>query len=379
MIRSKLPNINASIFSVMSQLANEHKAINLSQGFPDFAVSPKLISLITKYMKKGENQYAPMQGIMELRQIISEKTEKLYNRKYNPETEITITAGATQALHTAISTLVKEDDEVIVIEPAYDSYVPVIKLNGGRPVFVQMKHPNYSIDWNEAKKIITSRTSLIIINSPQNPTGATLGAKDMEELEKLVKGSKISIISDEVYEHIIFDDQKHESVAKYPNLAERTMIISSFGKTFHATGWKIGYCIAPESLMKEFRKIHQFTVFSVNTPIQYALAEYLKNEEEYLKLPEFYQSKRDFFIERVKDSRFSIIPAKGSYFQLLNYTGITEEKDFDFAVRLTKEKKLASVPISAFHHNKLDTKTLRFCFAKSEKTLEQAAKILCSI
>ncbi len=375
-IGSKLPNVGTSIFAVMSKLAVENNAINLSQGFPDFNCDEQLINLINKYMLAGNNQYAPMPGLMQLREVIAEKTEQLYRAKYNPDTEITITAGATQAIYTAISAIIKEDDEVIIFEPAYDCYQPAIELNGGKTIYLQLQAPDYSIDWNHVKKVINHRTKMIIINTPHNPTGSIMSASDMKELEKLTKDTDIVIISDEVYEHIVFDNKKHESVARYPKLAERSFIISSFGKTFHTTGWKIGYCVAPQNLMAEFRKVHQFLVFSVNTPIQFALVDYLKNKDNYIDLGEFYQKKRDHFISLIKGSQFEYIPAAGTYFQLLSYKKITKEKDTDYAVKLTKEFAIASVPVSVFYHEHIDNHVLRFCFAKKEETLEKAAEII---
>lgn len=379
LINSKLPNVGTTIFTVMSKLASDNNAINLSQGFPDFSCNEELINLVNKYMRAGNNQYAPMPGLPQLREVLSQKTESLYQAKYDPETEITITAGATQAIYTAITAVIREGDEVIVFEPAYDCYQPAIDLNGGKTVYLQLKAPDYSIDWDEVKKVMNHRTRMIIINSPHNPTGAVMSAADMIMLEKLTKDTDIIIISDEVYEHIIFDGQAHQSVARYPHLAERSFIISSFGKTYHTTGWKIGYCVAPKNLMAEFRKVHQFLVFSTNTPIQFALAEFLKQKEQYLELGSFYQKKRDHFISLIKNSRFTYTPAAGTYFQLLNYKGLTNEKDTDYAIRLTKEFKIAAIPISVFYHEAVDNKVLRFCFAKKEETLEKAAAIINKI
>lgn len=379
LIKSKLPKVGTTIFTVMSQLANENNAINLSQGFPDFESSGELIGLVNQAMEKGYNQYAPMAGLMSLREQIAIKTERLHGATYHPESEITITAGATQAIYTAIAATITEGDEVIIFTPAYDCYEPAIELNGGKTVFVQLHAPDYKIDWNQVKKLITQRTKMIIINTPHNPTGTILEDRDMLALEKIISDTDILLLSDEVYEHIIFDGNQHESVAKYPGLAERAFIVSSFGKTFHNTGWKMGYCIAPKNLMVEFRKAHQFIVFSVNTPAQHALAEYLKNEQNYLSLPSFYQDKRDHFTDLIRGSRFEILPSRGTYFQLLSYADITDEKDTDFAIRLTKEHKIASIPISVFYHQKLDEKVLRFCIAKKEQTLEQAAEILNKI
>ncbi len=379
MLRSKLPQAGTTIFTVMSALANEYKAINLSQGFPNFECSPKLVSLVNEYMKKGFNQYAPMQGIMPLREIIAAKMQDLYGATYNPEKEINITAGGTEAIYAAITAVVHEGDEVIIIEPAYDCYVPAIELSGGIPIYVQLKAPTYSIDWEEVKKKVSHRTRMIMINTPQNPTGAVMTEKDMKQLDNITKGTDILVLSDEVYEHIIFDGLKHQSVCRFPGLAERSFVVFSFGKTYHATGWKMGYVLAPEKLMKEFRRVHQFIVFTVNTPLQYALAEYMENKDEYLGLADFYQQKRDYFIHLIKGSRFKFIPASGSYFQLLDYSAISKEKDTDYAIRLTKEIGVASVPVSVFYHEQLDNKFLRFCFAKTNETLEQAAEKLCTI
>ncbi len=378
-IRSKLPKAGTTIFSVMSGLANEVGAINLSQGFPGFPVSEKLISLYHDALRAGHNQYAPMPGIFTLRECIAEKMEDLYSCVYDPEAEITITAGGTQALYTAISALIHEGDEVIVLEPSYDSYVPAIQLAGGIPVHIPLQPPNYFIPWEEIKKLITQKTRMIIINTPQNPTGTILTAKDMLQLEKITDGTDIIILSDEVYEHIIFDGNEHQSVARYPKLASRSMIVFSFGKTFHATGWKVGYCLGPAHLMKEFRKVHQFTVFSVNTALQHALTAYMLNKENYRGLGEFYQEKRDYFQKLMKGSKFKILPCLGSYFQLLDYSSISTEKDTEYAIRLTKEIGVASIPVSVFYSVPHDYHLLRFCFAKENDQLEKAAERLLSI
>lgn len=378
-VSSKLPKVGTTIFTVMSALANEHKAINLSQGFPNFEVNPRLISLINQKMKEGLNQYAPMQGLPLLREVLCEKMEKLYGAKYHPDKEVNITSGGTQAIYSALTAVVREGDEVIVIEPAYDCYVPAIELNGGIPIYVQLKAPSHTIDWNDVKKVMTSRTKVIMINTPHNPMGSVMTPDDMRQLEKLVKGTNIIIISDEVYEHIIFDGLKHESICKYPRLAERSFIIYSFGKTYHATGWKMGYCFAPENLMAEFRKVHQFIVFTSNTPFQHALAEYIKECNDYNELGDFFQKKRDFFLKQLKGSRFKFVPASGSYFQLLDYSAISNEKDTDYAIRLTKENGVASIPTSVFYHKPVDNKLLRFCFAKTDDMLKRAAEKLCKI
>ncbi|MCF6168995.1 methionine aminotransferase [Lutibacter sp.] len=374
--QSKLPTVPTSIFAVMSQLAAKENALNLSQGFPDFKSDKKLIELVNKAMVNGKNQYAPMPGIFSLREAIAEKTENLYGVSYNPDTEITITAGATQAIFTVIAATIQKDDEVIIFKPAYDCYEPSIELFGGKTIAIQLNPEEFSINWQEVKSLITNKTKMIIINTPHNPSGRVLSQKDMLQLEALLKNTNILLLSDEVYEHIIFDSEKHQSAALYPALVERTFIIASFGKTFHNTGWKMGYCIAPTELTKEFRKVHQFNVFSVHHPTQVALAEYLQTPSNYLELGSFYQHKRDLFLSLIKDSRFQFKPSKGTYFQLLNFENITDESDYDFAVRLTKEQKIAGIPISVFNENKYDSKVLRFCFAKTDDTLKKAAEIL---
>lgn len=378
-IKSKLPNVKTTIFTLMSKLAKEYNAINLSQGFPDFESDPQLIELVSKAMKNGYNQYAPMQGALELREQIAIKFDTLYHTTYNPETEITITSGATQAIFTIISTFIHENDEVIIFKPAYDCYEPAIELQKGKPIFHQLKAPNYKVDWNEVKQLINHTTKMIIINTPHNPSGTVFDKDDLLALQNLVKNTNIIVLSDEVYEHIIFDKTQHQSVCLFPILKERSFICASFGKTFHNTGWKVGYCAAPAILMHEFRKVHQFNVFCVNHPLQIAFAEYLKRPNNYLTLNSFYQEKRDFFLHLIKDSRFKFIPSNGTYFQLLDYSNITEESDIEFAKRLVREHKLAVIPTSVFNHNNKDYKVLRLCFAKKNKTLEKAAEILCQI
>ena len=373
MIKSKVPNIKTSIFAIMSSMAQKHNAINLSQGFPNFEISKNLINLVNKSMLAGHNQYAPMAGVFSLREKLSLKAEKLYGKKYNPETEITITAGGTQALHAAISTIIKDGDEVIIFEPAYDSYAPVVKINGGIPVYIKLKYPDFSIDWEHINKLINSKTRLIILNSPHNPSGKVFSEEDMQSLKRLVIGTNILILSDEVYEHIIFDGKKHNSVAKYPELAKRSILVFSFGKMYHATGWKLGYCMAPESIMKEIRKVHQFVVYAANTPIQHAIAEYLEFEDEYLKLSEFYQNKRDFFNNHLTEIGFEVLPSSGTYFQTVNFSAYSDETDFQLAERLTKKYGIAAIPMSSFYHNEENTGTLRFCFAKTNETLSKAA------
>lgn len=376
---SQLPKDELSIFAVMGKIAAQHDCINLSQGFPDFPVSEKLIDSIYHYMKQGHNQYAPMSGVPALNQQISRVVTDLYGASYNPETEINITAGATQAIYTVISAVIKDDDEAIIFEPAYDCYGPAIRLNGGIVKHARLKLPDYTIDWEEVSRMITHRTKLIVINTPHNPTGSIIGEEDMKRLGEILSGTDIIVLSDEVYEHLIFDDLIHQSAVKFPELANRTFIIGSFGKTFHATGWKMGYVLAPENLMKEFRKAHQWVVFTVNTPIQYALADYLGDKRNYMNLGNFYQKKRDYFVRKIKNSRFKIIPSFGTYFQLLDYSDISNEAGMDFAVRMIKDYGIASIPLTSFYQDKTETQRLRFCFAKEKETLDKAAEILCKI
>lgn len=376
MIESKLPNIETSIFAKMSKMAAEHNALNLSQGFPNFPSDPALNALVDSAMRDGFNQYAPMPGDFELRMEISKKIETLHDRFYNPETEITITAGATQAIFTIIAATIGKGDEVIIFTPGYDCYAPTVELFGGKVVPIQLKPPFYKPDWQEVEDKISTKTKMVIINSPHNPTGSILSQEDMLNLEDLAEKNDLLILSDEVYEHIIFDGNEHQSASKFEALADRTFVTASFGKTFHNTGWKMGYCAAPKNLMEEFRKVHQFVVFSVNHPIQKALATYLKDEEHYLKLGDFYQQKRDFFLNLMEGSNFKIIPSKGTYFQMLDFSEISKESDITFAERLTREIKIATIPTSVFNEAGKDFKQIRVCFAKKDTTLAEAAKIL---
>ena len=376
---SKLPQIGTNIFSVMSALATKHKAINLSQGFPDFKSDQKLIDLVSQAMNSGYNQYAPMPGVLELRERIAEKFDLLYQSTYHPETEITITAGATQAISCIISAFVHKHDEVIIFKPAYDCYEPYIDLNGGKTITIPLEYPRYQIDWELVKQSINHRTKMIIINTPQNPSGNIFTKDDMLQLQTLIRGTNIIVLSDEVYEHIIFDNQKHQSVCLFDDLKSQSFVVASFGKTFHNTGWKVGYCCAPKALMEEFRKVHQFNVFCVNHPVQKALAIYLKEPSHYLELSQFYQEKRDLFLNLIKDSRFKFLPSAGTYFQGLDFSEITLENDVEFAKRLTIEFGLAAIPLSGFNHQNLDNKVLRFCFAKTNDTIKQATDILNAI
>ncbi|WP_115461363.1 methionine aminotransferase [Winogradskyella aurantiaca] len=378
-LSSKLPDIGTTIFTEMSGLANEYNAINLSQGFPNYTSDPLLSKLVQKAMNEGYNQYAPMAGSLDLRVAISNKFISLYNSTYHPDDEITVTAGATQAIYTVISTFVKSGDEVLIFKPAYDCYQPAIEVNGGIAVPIQLSAPEYSIDWLEVASKLSSRTRMIIINTPHNPSGTIWTKEDIRALERLTHDTNIIVLSDEVYEHIIFDDLQHESVCKYPELKARSFITASFGKTFHNTGWKIGYCCAPKVLMTEFRKVHQFNVFSVHHPSQIGIAEYMADASTYDNLSSFFQRKRDLFLSLIADSGFKFIPSKGTYFQVLDFSDITDEGDIDFAKRLTREKGIASIPLSVFNEGGRDDKVLRFCFAKTEETLVKAAEILNSI
>lgn len=375
-INSRLPEVGTSIFTVMSRMALEEGAINLSQGFPDFAVSEDLVSLIHRKMKEGNNQYAPSPGSVALREIIAEVAEKSFDRKTDPESEITITAGGTEALYSSIAALVNPGDEAIIFDPAYDCYGPSVRLNGGVPVHINLQPPFFAIDWNVVISNITARTKLIIINTPHNPSGAVLRDADLRQLEQIALKHGIIVLSDEVYERIIFDDIVHQSVLKYPGLAAQSVAVFSFGKTFHATGWKIGYAVAPAYLTQEIRKTHQFITFSVNTPIQLALAEYMTAPAHYLQVGKFFQQKRDYFLEQIKGSSFEPLPCYGSYFQLLSYKGVSGKPDNEMAEWMTREHKLASIPVSVFYRDKTDHGLLRFCFAKNEETLRKAGQIL---
>ncbi len=379
-IKSKQPNVGTTIFTVMSQLAADTGALNLSQGFPNYNCSPKLIELVNHYMKIGMNQYSPMAGIMPLREALAQKYADLYKLNYNPVDEITIVSGCSEAIYATFTAILEENDEVIVFEPAYDSYVPTIELNGGKAVFVKLlPEDDFTINWAEVKAKITPKTKAIMFTTPHNPTGKCLTQNDINSLAEILKGTNIFVVSDEVYEHIIFDGRKHISPAMHPDLQERTFLCGSFGKTFHTTGWKLGYCLAPKQLSVEFRKSHQWITFAAPTPFQYAYADFLKDADNYLSATQFFQEKRDKFIHWIKDSRFTLTPAEGSFFQMVGYKAITKENDYDLAIRWTKEIGVASIPISVFYSEKIDNKILRFCFAKDDEMLERAAERLCRL
>lgn len=387
-IESKLPNVGPTIFTTMSKMAVDYHAINLGQGFPDFNTHTDLLDLVSRAMAEGKNQYPIMSGIPELREVISQKVETLYGKHYNPETEITITSGATEAIMSAVLATVKAGDEVIIIEPSYDCYVPAVTLAGGIPKFVPMTPPNrnsqnFSIDWNKVKSAINDKTRLLILNSPHNPTGAIFDANDIDALESIVINTNIIVLSDEVYEHIVFDHQKHQSLASREKLAERSFIISSFGKTTHTTGWKIGYCCAPPSLTKELRKVHQFVVFTVPSPFQHALATYTKNENTYLSLPLFYQEKRDYLTAGLERTKFKPLASPGTFFLLADYSNISDQKESEFSIWLAKTHGVVVIPVSAFYsnpdHKDANHKLVRFCFAKQDTTLDEAIKRLQKI
>jgi methionine aminotransferase len=373
---SKLPSVGTTIFTVMSRLATDLGAINLSQGFPDFDCDPALVEAVATHMRNGMNQYAPMQGVPRLRAAISKKYETFAGRFYDPETEITVTSGGTEAIFDAVAASIHTGDEVIVLEPCYDSYVPAIELSGGTPVFVPLQFPDYSIDWDAMRRALTRRTRMIMLNSPHNPAGAVLTPADIEQLTELVDGTDILIVSDEVYEHIIFDGIRHEGMARHDALAKRSFVVGSFGKTYHTTGWKVGYTVAPAALTAEFRKVHQFTTFSTNTPVQHGIADFLETQRGLAELSPFFQAKRDLFLRLMEGSRFRPLACRGSYFQLMDYSAITDEADAEFAIRLTKEHGVASIPTSPFLHRQKAPKVLRFCFAKKDETLERAAERL---
>lgn len=373
---SRLPDVGTTIFSVMSGLANDHNAVNLSQGFPDFDCSGRLKELVDQHIRAGHNQYAPMPGLIELREQLASKVERLHGHGYHPDTEVCVTAGATQAIFTCILALVHPGDEVIIVEPAYDCYAPAISLAGGTIVRVALDLDTRDLDLTAIETALSPKTRLLIINTPHNPTGVCFSADTMKGLDQLLHETDTMVLSDEVYEHIIFDGRQHESVARYPGLAERSLLISSFGKTYHNTGWKLGYCMAPKEIMVEFLKVHQFNVFCVNRPMQHAFADLLSEDRSYDDLSAFYQEKRDFFCDAIAGSRFDFSPTEGTYFQLLDYSKISQEDDLQIAKQWTAERKIASIPISVFYNQAPEQRLLRFCFAKNEETIKQGAEII---
>ena len=378
-ITSKLPDVGTTIFTVMSQLAMDCNAINLGQGFPDYPMNEELTELVNKAMKDGHNQYVHMAGLLQLRERLAEKIENLYSNAVNPQTQITVTPGGTYAIYTSLTTILQPGDEVIVFEPAYDSYIPNVEVNGAKAVRVSLQFPSYNIPWNEVKQKINDKTKAIIINTPHNPTGAVLSEDDINELRNIVSNTNIMIVSDEVYEHLIYDNIQHQSLLRYPDLLERSFVCFSFGKTYHCTGWKIGYCVSSPYLMSEFKKVHQFNCFSCNSPVQFALAEYLRNEEAYLRLGNFMQQKRDYFRTLMEQTRFKVIPSHGSYFECYSYKDFSNEADNELAMRLTKEYGVATIPMSSFYKEGTDNKVLRFCFGKKEETLEKAIERLLKV
>lgn len=378
-LASRLPDVGTSIFTIMSKMANDHQAINLSQGFPDFAIDEKLIALVTRFMQEGHNQYAPMAGIPVLRQVLANIIGETYSHPVDPETEMTITSGATEGIFAAVSAFIRPGDEVILFDPSYDSYAPSIRLNGGLPVHLPLKFPDFSIDWEQVRDSVTPRTRMIIVNNPHNPSATVLSPEDLLELEKIALENHLLVLSDEVYERLVFDGLKHQSVLSLPGLASRSMAVFSFGKTFHATGWKVGYVVAPASLTTEIRKTHQFIVFSVNHAVQWALSEYLNTPAHYLNLGKFYQAKRDLFLEQIKGSSFEPLPSRGSYFQVVSYKTISHKPDVVMAEDLVRQFRVASIPMSVFYRDKIDNRLLRFCFAKKDDTLARAGEILRKI
>ena len=375
-LKSKLPSVGTTIFTEMSVLAAQYGAINLGQGFPDFEMDPTLTQLVNKAMADGFNQYTHANGYPVLREALAAKVQSLYQQSINPDIQITISPGGTYAIYTAITTLIHPGDEVILFEPAYDSYIPNIEINGGVPVRINLTFPNYNIPWDEVRSKITPRTKMIMINSPHNPTGAVLSEQDIIELKSIVTGTDIIILSDEVYEHLIFEDKAHQSILKYPELLERSFVCFSFGKTMHCTGWKLGYCIAGESLMKEYRKVHQFNAFTCDTPKQVALAAYLSENKNYLILGQQMQQKRDLLRQLLSATKLECIPSYGSYFECYSFSKISNENDKDFAIRLVKDYGVATIPVSAFYQDKTDHGVIRFCFAKKDETLKAAAERL---
>lgn len=379
MVQSKLPNTNKSVFSTVQSLIEETSALDMAIGKTDFACPSGLIELASQYLGSGYHNYAPLEGVLKLRQGISDLIDSTYKHRYNPKTEVTVTAGTIQAIHTAISAVVRDDDEVIVFEPTFESYVPSIMLNGGKPVYVELKAPHFRIDWEELRKMITTKTKMIIINSPNNPTGTMLSEADMGQLQRLTNGTNIIVLSDETFESIVFDNQKHESIARYPKLLERSFVVSSFGPVYNINGWGISYCVAPEKLMVEFRKMQQFQQYNVNTPLQYALADYLPGHHSFDEVSAMYQGKRNYFLRLLENSLYSVIPSQGSYFQLIDYSRISDEPDTVFVDRMARDFGIAVLPLSAFYHEKTRSRVFRLCFAKDNANLEKAAELMLKI
>ncbi|MHA0854256.1 methionine aminotransferase [Serratia nematodiphila] len=377
--RSKLPDVGTTIFTVIGQLSAEHQALNLSQGAPNFAGDPQLIEATAQAMRAGHNQYAPMSGVAALRAALAEKAERLYGARYDADEEITVIASASEGLYSAISALVHPGDEVIYFEPAFDSYAPIVRLQGATPVAIKLPLQDFRVDWDEVAAAINGKTRMIIVNTPHNPTGAVFDAQDIDRLTALTRDTDIVILSDEVYEHVVFDGNIHHSMARYPQLAERSVIVSSFGKTYHVTGWRVGYCLAPAALMDEIRKVHQFMVFSADTPMQHAFAAALANPQSYLGLAAFYQQKRDLLASALQDSRFELLPSRGSFFMLARFSGFSHESDKDFAVRLIREAKVATIPLSAFYSDGTDTGLIRLSFSKDNETLLEGARRLSQV
>ncbi|MDR5739053.1 methionine aminotransferase [Caballeronia sp. LZ016] len=376
---SKLPNVGTTIFTVIGQLADEHDALNLSQGAPNFACDPKLVDAVTRAMRAGHNQYSPMAGTVALREAIAVKTLKLYGAQYDPGTEVTVVASASEGLYATISALVHPGDEVIYFEPSFDSYAPIVQLQGAKPVAIKLSPEDFSIDWDEVAAAITRKTRMILVNTPHNPTGSAFTPADIERLTALTRGTKIVVLSDEVYEHVVFDGALHHGMARYPELAARSVIVSSFGKSYHVTGWRVGYCLAPAALTAEIRKVHQFMTFSADTPMQMAFAEALADESSYLHLGPFYQHKRDVLAKALEGSRFELLPSAGSFFMLARYSAISDERDSDFVLRLIREARVATIPLSAFYTDGTDNRLIRLSFAKDDDTLTEGARRLCSI
>jgi methionine aminotransferase len=378
-IQSKLPSAGVSIFQVMSRLAAERGAINIGQGFPDFDCAPELVETVARYMRQGYNQYAPMPGVLSLREALSRKIELLYGHRYDPDTEIIVTSGATEGIYSTLTAFVRPGDEVLVFQPVYDSYIPAIQLSGGTPKFVTLRAPDYRIDWDDVRRTISPRTRVILLNSPHNPTGMVLDRADLRELAAVLQGTGAIVVADEVYEHIVFDGARHESLARYPEIAERAVVISSFGKTYHATGWKVGYCVAPAALSAEVACVHQFVTYAVNGALQRAYAEFVDRDPQCGSLAPFYQEKRDLFLTLMAGSRFKPLACQGTFFQMMDYSAITDERDADFALRLIAEHGVAAIPITPFLHGEEAGPVLRFCFAKRAETLERAAERLCAV